>query len=157
MEKELAGGKTSLLRTSGGRAAAAGGKDKEMLIYLDAPKAIKCLFNFTLENRIISITWLKVQKCLIVQDLMWCSCWTAVCGCRSSSISNRPCGTPCCRQGGTAAAPFQLLVVLQSLNQLIFGARDCQTLPLQFRPQIYDLTDDEHTRKPTLKDRQDRK
>lgn len=115
-----------------------------MLIYLDAPEAINCLFNFTLENRYNSITWLEVQKCLRVQVWMWCSCWAVVCGDEIASFSPRPCGTPCCRKGGIAAARFQLLVVLQSLNEHIFGAGDCQTLPLQFRLQLYDLTDDEH-------------
>lgn len=94
-----------------------------MLTYLGGPEATKCLFNFTLENRIISVTWLKVQRRLMVQDVMRRSRWAAV--------RPRPCGTPCCQRGGIAVAGVQLLVAPQSLNQLIFGAGDCQTAALQ--------------------------
>lgn len=81
------------------------GRDKETVLYLDTPEARNCLFNFTLENGIISITWLKVEGCLMVQGLMWCFWWAAVRG-WSSSFGPWPCGTPCCQWGGIAAALF---------------------------------------------------
>lgn len=81
------------------------GRDKETVLYLDTPEARNCLFNFTLENGIISITWLKVEGCLMVQGLMWCFWWAVVRG-WSSSFGPWPCGTPCCQWGGIAAALF---------------------------------------------------
>lgn len=149
VEGELARGETSLLSSARGWTAAAGVETKKCtyIWMLQRQETVHLILH--LKMGFFSITWPEVQRCLMVQGLMW-RFWSGYC----SSFSPRPCDTPCCQRRGIAAAHFQLLVAPQSLNQLIFGAGDCQAALLQFRLQLYNLTDDESTRSRMLKHQQ---